>query len=144
MENNFNYQEVPGAYLHCLHAECPRSATCLRFLVTLHADPHTLCFSVINPAFIAEQVECPYFQVDELTRFALGMSHLLDNQVHSKALKLRKVLYSYFGRSMFYRIRNKERLITPEEQAFIREIFRKEGIEEEPVFDQYVYRYQWF
>jgi hypothetical protein len=34
-------------------------------------------------------------------------------------------------------------LITPEQQDFIRKVFLEEGIEEEPVFDEYVEQYDW-
>ncbi len=144
MENLFNYQEVPRDYRHCQNAECPRSANCLRYQVALRAGSDVPSFWVINPAYIAAHDECPDFHSDQLTRFALGISHLFDKLPHAKAIKIRKIIYAHLGKNMFYRILNKKRHITPEEQDFIREVFQKEGIEEEPVFDKYIDKYEWF
>lgn len=47
------------------------------------------------------------------------------------------------GRSMYYRIRNKERLLHPEEQKQIAAIFIKHGIKYEPTFDIYIEKYDW-
>ncbi|MDL2256353.1 DUF6078 family protein [Parabacteroides sp. OttesenSCG-928-G06] len=143
MKEDFNYKEIPGGYLHCLNAECSRSVDCLRYQVTLHVDQETPAFSVLNSGYVAARGECPFFQPDSLTRFALGMKHLFDNVPYAKALKIRNALYHYFERSMYYRIRNKTRLITPNEQAYIRQVFRKEGVQEEPVFDEYIEKYDW-
>ncbi|MDH6306389.1 hypothetical protein M2459_000376 [Parabacteroides sp. PF5-5] len=143
MKENFNYKDVPWDYLHCLNAQCPRSADCLRFQVTLHTDQDRSSFSIVNPAYVAAREECPFFHLDRLTHFALGMRRLFDKVPHAKALKIRNILYHHFERSMYYRIRNKVRLITPKEQAFIRQVFLNEGIQEEPVFDEYVDQYDW-
>lgn len=141
MKENFNYQNVPDTFLHCLHAQCPRSSDCLRFLVAAHVDQDKTHFSIVNPGYVAVREECRFFHPARLNRFALGMTHLFDNLPYAKARKIRTMLYNYFDRSIFYRIRNKKRLISPEEQDFIQQVFRGEGIEEEPVFDEYIEQY---
>ena len=144
MKTNFDYKEVPKGYLHCQNAQCPRAEECLRFLVTRYIDSKTEYFLIINPAYIAEQKECPFFKPDSLTRFALGMTHLFDNLPHAKATKIRGTIRGYFGRTCFYRVGRKERLIKPEEQDFIRQTFINEGITEPPEFDKYIEQYAWF
>lgn len=144
MEEKFDYSEVPQTYIHCLHTSCPRSGSCLRFQVTRHASPEMALFEVINPAHVVgKEDNCYFFRPNELSRFALGITHLLDNVPHSKATVIKKDLFNSFGRNKFYRIRAKERLITPAEQIFIRNLFWKEDITEEPEFDKYVYQYEW-
>lgn len=144
MKEDFNYNEVPRDYLHCLHAQCPRSAHCLRFQVAQHASPTTLFFSVINPAYVmGKEDNCTHFKQDSLSRFAIGITHLFDNIPHAKAVKVKQMLLHHFERNMYYRIRNKERHISPEEQQAISYIFEKEGIKEEPLYDEYIYKYQW-
>lgn len=71
------------------------------------------------------------------------MDHLLDNIPHATAVIIRKEIYSLMGRSMYYRIRNKERLLHPEEQKQIAAIFIKHGIKYEPTFDIYIEKYDW-
>lgn len=144
MEQNFDYGQVPRHYLHCQNAPCPLSADCLRFRAGLHIDKETPHFSIVNPAYVAGlEGECPYFRRDRLIRFAAGITHLYDTLPHAKALKIKQTIGSHFERNAYYRIRNKQRLIKPGEQAFIRQVFKDEGIEEEPVFDQYIERYDW-
>ena len=149
MSENFNYKEVPHGYTHCMNEQCPRSAECLRFLVGLHVDSQTSTFSVVNPAYVANiantanKGKCPYFRTRGLVRYALGITHLYDTLPHIKAGKIRKIIYNYYGKYAYYRIRNKERLINPEEQDYIRQVLNKEGIEGEPTFDLYVEQYDW-
>ena len=87
MKEDFNYKEVPNGYAHCLNAQCPRSADCLRFLFALHVDNETPTFSVINPAYVAEQEGCPYFRSECLVRFAVGITHMFDNLPYTKTVK---------------------------------------------------------
>lgn len=144
MEKDFDYNSIPKTYLYCLNAQCPHSAQCLRHQVAMHADPELMYLSVVNPAYVAgKEKNCPCFQSDHISRFASGITHLLDKIPHVQAVRLRSALYSHFGRNMYYRIRNKERLIRPEEQEFIRQLFLKNGINEEPAFDEYVELYDW-
>jgi len=44
---------------------------------------------------------------------------------------------------MFYRILHKERHVTPSEQEHIRQIFVNNGIDTEPVYDEYQEEYSW-
>jgi len=143
MKKDFDYNEVPQGYLHCLHAQCTRSTDCLRFLITPYVYSHRPSIKVVNPTHIAGEEECQYFQADRLSRFAIGITHLLDNLPHAQALRIKQILFHHFQRNMYYRIRNKERLIKPSEVSFIHRLFQEEGITEEPVFDEYVLKYDW-
>lgn len=141
METFFNYDEVPFNYTHCLMEQCPRSADCLRFLVTRHVPRQTVTIQTVNPLHLEDKETCPFFHPDCLSRFAVGFSNILNNLPHEKAILIRKDLIEYFGRVMYYRIRNKERQIRPEEQLAIDRILKDRGILEKPVFDEYIDRY---
>lgn len=144
MKEDFDYTEIPKDYTHCLHAGCPRSAVCLRFLVTRHAGAEVKRIPVVNPAYVVgNEDSCSYFQEDRLACFALGITHIFDDLHYNDALKVRRLLLYTLKRNTFYRILNKERLIKPAEMAIIREIFHSLGIEKEPVFDEYFYKYDW-
>lgn len=71
------------------------------------------------------------------------MDHILDNIPYTTAVTIRKELYSLMGRSMFYRIRNKERMLHPDEQEQIIAVFLKHGIETKPEFDKYINLFDW-
>lgn len=139
MEKDFDYSTVPSAYIYCFNEQCPHSTKCLHYLVALHADPKRAILSTLNPAYIAgKEKDCLFFQPDRLLRFASGITHLLDKIPHEKAVKIQKDLYS-----MLRNIYNKDRLIHPEEQKAIRQLFLLNGIKEEPVFDEYLELYNW-
>lgn len=57
--------------------------------------------------------------------------HLLDNIPHSLAITIRKELAVLMGRNMYYRIRNQERLLHPDEQEQITKIFLKHVVSAE-------------
>jgi len=82
-----------------------------------------------------------YFQTDFLSRLALGITHIFDDLPHAKALEIKQILYNHFKRNMYYRIRSKQRPIRPEEQVYIYQVFRKNGIKKEPQFDEYFEQY---
>ena len=143
MTNNFNYKEVPGNYTHCLNEQCPRSTECLRFKVAQHVNAKTASFLVVNPKYIANQKECALFHPDQVIRHAVGITHLFNDLPYSKARRIRKQLKEHFGHNYYYRIYRHERYISPEEQNYIQGLFTKEGILEEPVFDEYIDTYAW-
>ena len=144
MTNNFNYKEVRGNYVHCLNAQCPRASECLRFMAAQHADAKIAAFQVVNPNFIASHEECSYFHSDQLIRYAVGITRLFNNIPYSKIRRIKGSIQAYFGRSTYYRIYRKERYITPNEQDFVRALFLKEGIQEEPMFDEYIDTHAWY
>lgn len=144
MEKDFDYNTVPITFLHCTHAQCLQANNCIRHQLMFQLTPDRNNIPIVNPARIEGKGEnCPYFFRDRKSQFALGITHLLDNIPHTKAIQIKREMYNYFRRNMYYRILHKERLITPAEQIFIRQLFLDKGINEEPVFDKYVEQYQW-
>ena len=89
------------------------------------------------------ETNCTFFSPFRTVLFASGMDHLLDNIPHAMAVTIRKEMYSLMGRNMYYRIRNKERLLHPDEQKQIAAIFSKHGIKFKPAFDKYIEKYDW-
>lgn len=144
MTPDFNYNEVPIPFIHCLNKQCKRSSKCLRYLVTAYVPAQRQHFYVVNPSHIAAaKGTCPLFMADEKQRFALGMTHLLDNVPHRTAVILKREMIAALNRATFYRCQRKERLLSPGEQKLIRQLFLKMGIKEEPVYDEYVEQYEW-
>ena len=86
---------------------------------------------------------CRYFKADRMAVYGLGISRMFDDLNYRKAIAVRRQVYYYFGRSMFYRILHKERHVTPSEQEHIRQIFVNNGIDTEPVYDEYQEEYSW-
>lgn len=144
MNKKIDYSDVPKSFLYCSHDKCPRRGKCLRYQVTLSISQKLPYYTTVNPQHIVgKEDKCDFFRLNETLRFASGISHLLDNVPYAVAVSIHKEIYSLMGRSMYYRIRNKERLLHPIEQKQIAAIFLKHGIKSELVFDEYIDKYDW-
>lgn len=144
MELKLEYKDVPKNYLFCHCNQCPRHKKCLRYQAALCIPDDVPHYSSINPNYQkAKDNSCGYFQSCDTARFARGMDHILDNIPYKVAVSIRKDLLSMMGRSMYYRIRNKERLLHPVEQEQVFAVFTKHGIKTKPEFDEYIDMLDW-
>ena len=57
------------------------------------------------------------------------------------ATVIKRQMIAYFGKTIYYRCCNKERLIKPKEQEYIQGLFRRRGVTETPQFDEYIEYY---
>lgn len=144
MKSEYDYQLLPETFAHCLNEQCERADGCLRRQAALRMPAERGIVTIVNPAHITPTGEdCSYFKADCLLRFARGITHLLDQVPHSDAVVIKQQLLSHFGRTHFYRFWRKERLLSPGQQEYIRQLFLKRGISGDPVFDEYVEQYEW-
>ncbi len=143
MKSNFNYKEVPYDYLRCQNSDCEQAENCLRYQVGLLQDEETSIFRMLNPLYVKLQGECKYFAPDQMVRYAQGITHLFDKLPYDKYLKIKKMIINKLNHSEFYRIYRKEKMLTPDQQDFIKRIFEEEKIKEKPTFDEYIERYDW-
>ena len=56
---------------------------------------------------------------------------------------LKNRLIAHFGRGKYYRFYREESYLSPDDQAYIRSIFRQYNIQGEPAFDSYSEEYSW-
>lgn len=144
MEDEFNYQAVPYGYTHCFNGHCSKEKKCLHRLVAVHSTKEYPTLTVVNPNCIpADGNNCPYYKSIQKIRMAWGIRLLLDNILHKDAVSIKNQMISHFGRSMYYRFYRKEHSINPEQQDYIRQLFRKNGIAKEPQFEYYTDEYKW-
>lgn len=80
----------------------------------------------------------------KMVRAAIGFQHIFDEikAKHSHVMRMKLANYLGTGGS-YYRYRNGENLLMPEQQEWIKKMFRDFGYTEEVVFDDYkdVYRF---
>lgn len=104
----------------------------------------TLYYLAVNPSHIVgNENNCTFFSPFHTSIFASVIDHLLDDILHAIAVSIRREMYTLIGRSMYYRIRNKECLLSPNEQNQIADIFLRHGIKFKPTFDKYIEKYDW-
>ena len=121
MKTDFDYNSMPVSFAHCLNGHCLRADKCLRRQVTLRMPKERAAVMVINPEHVTSDGEdCTYF-ID--------------------ATVIKRQMMAYFGKTIYYRCCNKERLIKPKEQKYIQELFRKRGVTETPQYDEYIEYY---
>ena len=106
---------VPFDFSHCFCGQCKVADKCLRHQVALRIPESRYSVPVINPNNVSPDGEnCRYFKADRMAVYGLGISRMFDDLNYRKAIAVRRQVYYYFGRSMFYRILHKERHVTHE------------------------------
>lgn len=144
MNPNINYESVPYKFPYCLNTQCKHAEKCLRYILSKLLPVERTVFSIVNPACTTPQADsCPYFKADKTDRYARGITRLLDDLPHNKAVAVKSAIRAHFSKGTLYRIQSKERLISPDEQNFFRRIFIQYGINNDPIFDEYVEQYDW-
>ena len=66
---------------------------------------------------------------------AQGMSNIYDEVSTPIATAIKQDLVEHFGKGLYYRLKSGEKLITPEQQTYIAEVFAKHGAPTPPVYD---------
>lgn len=144
MSTDSHITDIPKTFARCFNKSCKRAEECLHHLVTRLSPGTPSIVYAVNPDCTGEEGElCPYFQPARLERFARGMSRMLDRIPHADSLVIKKRMLAYFGPNLYYRLRRRERLFTPAQQEYIRQLFLQQGINETPEFDEYIERYDW-
>lgn len=144
MENHFNYESVPGNFVHCFNHQCVKSDNCLRRLAAGHCTATHPIIRTVNPLCVPEDTgACPYYCSAQKMRKAWGIKHLLDRVPCEDAKELKAQMIAHFSKTSYYRYYRQEQGLSPEDQAFVRRIFKRKGIAGEPAFDHYTEEYIW-
>lgn len=144
MIDTLDYSKVPANFVHCLNSDCKQADCCLRYQVTRHIPVAQHSFRIFNPAYLQEKEgDCPKFMSDTPLKYAYGWTHMFDKLVYEKAVEIKNDLLYYYGKSEFYRLKRKEKSFSPQAQQYVRNVFLRNGVKEEPVYDQYQYEYKW-
>ena len=65
-----------------------------------------------------------------------GMSNIYDEVNTSVASAIKEDLMAHFGKGLYYHLKNGEKPISAEQQAFIAATFEKHGVTTPPVYDK--------
>lgn len=143
MDNNFDFKQVPNGWVLCYISACNRKEECMRYQFCLSAPDKLTKTQCVLPT-VLKKSECPHFMPIRIVKAAKGFHHIFDEvkEKHHAAMRVEMARYLGAGGS-FYRYRNGEKLLMPEQQEWIRKMFQRYGYSEEVVFDDYedVYRF---
>lgn len=143
MGNDFDFSQIPYNWALCYIAECSRKEECMRFQVCQDVPDELTKNPCVLPTVMRRNV-CPHFHPISIVRAAVGFLHIFDEVKEKHHAAMRKELAGYLGGGgTFYRYRNGEQLLMPEQQEWIKKMFLRYGYTEEVVFDNYknVYRF---
>ena len=129
----------------CINTVCTQASSCLRYYCAQKQPVNVASYSVLNPNHLATLKEdtCPYFLPKKKVIFAKGFSLWLESLSKKDFRTASNVLKGQYNYRTYYRMRKGERLITPHEQAIMKEIIQESGISQPLKFDTYHEDYLW-
>ena len=131
-------------YLLCFINECPRRATCLRWLVGQELQSNDYNILSVNPMHPEVKAnKCALYREKKHVRYAKGMMRFYDEMTRSQEVGIKHRLIIHYGRRQYYEYRRGERLISPEMQAFIGQVCKEHGYTKEPHYDGWQDDYAW-
>ena len=142
MKDHLIYKDMPANYLHCYNESCELAETCLHQIVARLGISTNSIVKTVNPKY-NHGAACRYYRSNEPVRMAYGMSHTYDDVLAADIVPLRRAINSHFGNGMYYKRRNGEKAITPDEQEYISRVFRNHGYPEGASFDRYEDELKW-
>lgn len=144
MEETFDYSRVPGYFVHCFNAQCPRAGECLRQLAGRHVTASRPVVQAVSPAVWPTGGEaCGHFRPVCLVQEAWGLRNALDRLPHKEAVAIKKRLNRLYSRSTLSRLMNHQRSIPPAEQTVLLKLFAAAGVPADRVFDRVQFSYDW-
>ena len=137
MDNDFQFKQVPHGWALCYVEACKHREECMRYQMCLKAPKGTTRANCVLPTVLLE-ADCPHFHPIRKIRMARGFRRLFDEVKAKHRTVMRAQLATYLGSGgTYYRYRNGENPLSPEQQAWIERLFRRYGYTEKVVFDQY-------
>ena len=131
-------------YLLCFINECPRRASCLRWLVGQELQSNDYNILSVNPMHPEVKAnKCALYREKKHVRYAKGMMHFYNEMTRSQEIGIKHRLIVHYGRRQYYEYRRGERLISPEMQAFIGQVCKEHGYTKEPHYDGWQDDYAW-
>lgn len=139
--NELSFSDAPHNWAICFQNDCPLADCCLRHAVALLTPKNLTHHATVLPA-AREGDHCRLFATAEPVRIARGMKKMLGNRSSGLASTIREELFGIFGsRTQYYRYRDGEYDITPEQQHRVLNVLRKYGYQGEEPFDHYTIQY---
>ena len=123
---NIDFENKPTSFILCFNKKCLLRKKCLRHLTTLVKGKENDLLLVVN-ALKFNQTNCKYYLENKKAHIAYGMKGSFEDVKAKDIAKMRKELMKHFGQTYYYKKRNGEMPITPNEQMFIENLFKRYG-----------------
>lgn len=133
-----DFEEIPTWWPVCTNEACPMAADCLRQKACREVPESVTRWACVLPSVLKDG-QCRYYQKAEVVRMARGLNTIYKN-VHSREARhgIRIDLTGHYGsKGAYYRYKDGERWLNPEEQQLVVDIVRRYGCQGEVDFDEY-------
>lgn len=129
--------QIPPSYARCFRSDCPKADTCARFLAGKYIREGQVCGEAVYPS-AWQGGDCTMYKQTRVIRAAYGFKTLFAEVKRKDDTPLRNRIKAYLGgNTTYYRYHHGEKLLTPEQQEWIVDLFRRAGYTEELRFDGY-------
>ena len=137
-----DYRKIPDWWVMCQKETCPKARECLRYQACVAVPKELTSWQCLLPQVLDDE-ECRYFLKMEPVRMARGLNKLFREVQHRRSRQdIREALMRHFGSNgSYYRYKNGERWLNPEQQRCVLDIAHEHGCQSEDVFDEYAETY---
>ena len=139
MDTNFPLtpEQIPPSFERCFQSDCPQAATCARYLAGQHIPAGRVAGPAVYPT-ARQGDKCVKYKRTRIMHAAYGFKTIFAEVKKKDDTLLRNRIKAYLGgNTTYYRYHRGERLLTPEQQQWIVNLFRKYGYTENLGFDEY-------
>lgn len=140
--NKISYKEVPGTYLHCIHADCPMASHCLRQIAMQTMPNDQIAVSIVNPKLAKQSAECEFYRNDAPQVYGKGFKNMQKQMLPGQYETFSYRLQGKFGRTGYFERRRGERLCSPREIQTVNDVLKEIGLEHLK-FDAYEEHFCW-
>lgn len=142
MKKELRFEEVPEWWAICFNSDCPLSDQCLRHRAGSVAPTDLTKHLCVTPGACSADGHCPHFETDGTIRLASGFGNIFSRVGTDDMRRLRPQVMAYLGsprsKGTYYRYAHGERLLTPRQQEWIRNLLRRNGYSGDGEFGQYI------
>ncbi len=145
MTQNLNGEniQIPKSYRICFLPDCPVAERCIRHFAGLQIDRNIPWGPAIYPSSL-KNGKCDYFKEKRIIQGAWGFKTLFKDVRQRDSALLHNAIRNYLGgNGTYYRYHHGERLLTPEQQTWILELFHQYGYTDHLQFDGCKDCYDW-
>ena len=134
--------EIPEWWAVCQNGKCELADGCLRYKVFERIGMTVDKWTSVMPGAM-NNGKCRCFVKDEKVKIARGFDNMFAHvKRRGDRSALRQQLTDYLGsKGTYYRYKHGERLLSPEQQRWILDLFRRYGYTENVDFDNYICDY---
>ena len=134
----FDFNLVPDWWAVCQNAGCPQAESCLRRVAAQSLPSSVTVWPCVMPGALKDG-DCDFFAKNEKVRIARGFKNMFARvKSRDDIYTMRRELTDYLGsKGTYYRYKEGERVLSPEQQQWILRLFAQHGYTDGLEFDEY-------